>query len=50
MAMLEDAPFDLLCPGRRPEGLAPVLLPLLTIGLSLALRQVERRMRETQLR
>ncbi len=25
--MLEDAPFDLLCPGRRPEGLAPVLLP-----------------------
>lgn len=24
--MLEDPPFDLLCPGRRPEGLAPVLL------------------------
>ncbi|MFN8017433.1 MAG: hypothetical protein U0P45_04845 [Acidimicrobiales bacterium] len=28
MAMLEDPPFDLLCPGRRPEGLAPVLLPI----------------------
>jgi hypothetical protein len=27
MAMLEDAPFDLLDPGRRPAGLAPVLLP-----------------------
>jgi dihydrodipicolinate synthase/N-acetylneuraminate lyase len=25
--MLEDPPFDLLCPGRRPVGLAPVLLP-----------------------
>ncbi|MEZ5139180.1 MAG: hypothetical protein R2711_10580 [Acidimicrobiales bacterium] len=27
MAMLEDAPFDLLIPGRRPSGLAPVHLP-----------------------
>lgn len=27
--MLEDPPFDLLCPGRRPTGLAPVLLPYL---------------------
>lgn len=25
--MLEDAPFDLLIPGRRPSGLAPVHLP-----------------------
>lgn len=25
--MLEDAPFDLLIPGRRPTGLAPVHLP-----------------------
>jgi hypothetical protein len=25
--MLEDPPFDLLCPGRRPTGLAPVLVP-----------------------
>jgi hypothetical protein len=25
--MLEDPPFDLLCPGRRPTGLAPLLLP-----------------------
>ncbi len=25
--MLEDAPFDLLCPGRRPAGLGPVFLP-----------------------
>jgi hypothetical protein len=25
--MLEEPPFDLLCPGRRPAGLAPVLLP-----------------------
>jgi len=25
--MLEDPPFDLLCPGRRPLGIAPVLLP-----------------------
>lgn len=25
--MLEDAPFDLLGPGRRPSGLAPVLVP-----------------------
>lgn len=25
--MLEDPPYDLLCPGRRPSGLAPVLLP-----------------------
>jgi dihydrodipicolinate synthase/N-acetylneuraminate lyase len=30
--MLEDAPFDLLCPGRRPAGLAPVLLPFLPDG------------------
>ncbi|MBX3313974.1 MAG: hypothetical protein KF906_06620 [Actinobacteria bacterium] len=27
MAMLEDPPFDLLCPGRRPTGIGPVLLP-----------------------
>jgi hypothetical protein len=26
--MLEEPPFDLLCPGRRPAGLAPVLLPI----------------------
>lgn len=25
--MLEDPPFDLLCPGRRPTGIGPVLLP-----------------------
>ncbi|MCU1355467.1 MAG: hypothetical protein JWM89_885 [Acidimicrobiales bacterium] len=25
--MLEDPPFDLLCPGRRPRGLAPVHVP-----------------------
>ncbi len=25
--MLEDAPFDLLCPGRRPSGIGPVYLP-----------------------
>lgn len=25
--MLEDPPYDLLCPGRRPTGLGPVLLP-----------------------
>lgn len=30
--MLEDPPFDLLCPGRRPTGLAPVLLPYLADG------------------
>ena len=30
--MLEDPPFDLLCPGRRPAGLAPVLLPYLPSG------------------
>ena len=30
--MLEDPPFDLLCPGRRPAGLAPVLLPSLSSG------------------
>ena len=30
--MLEDPPFDLLCPGRRPDGLAPVLLPFLPDG------------------
>jgi hypothetical protein len=30
--MLEDPPFDLLCPGRRPTGLAPVLLPYLPSG------------------
>jgi len=30
--MLEDPPFDLLCPGRRPTGLAPVLLPIDTTG------------------
>lgn len=30
--MLEEAPFDLLCPGRRPSGLAPVLLPFLPSG------------------
>ena len=30
--MLEDPPFDLLCPGRRPTGLAPVLLPFLPSG------------------
>lgn len=30
--MLEDPPFDLLCPGRRPTGLAPVLLPYLPDG------------------
>jgi hypothetical protein len=30
--MLEDPPFDLLCPGRRPTGLAPVLLPFLPDG------------------
>lgn len=30
--MLEDPPFDLLCPGRRPLGLAPVLLPFLPSG------------------
>lgn len=30
--MLEDPPFDLLCPGRRPSGLAPVLLPYLPSG------------------
>jgi dihydrodipicolinate synthase/N-acetylneuraminate lyase len=30
--MLEDAPFDLLIPGRRPSGLAPVLLPFLPDG------------------
>lgn len=28
--MLEDAPFDLLCPGRRPAGIGPVLLPFAT--------------------
>jgi len=27
VAMLEDPPFDLLCPGRRPTGIGPVLLP-----------------------
>ena len=32
VAMLEDPPFDLLCPGRRPTGLAPVLLPVLPDG------------------
>jgi hypothetical protein len=30
--MLEDPPFDLLVPGRRPAGLAPVLLPYLPDG------------------
>lgn len=25
--MLEEPPFDLLCPGRRPTGIGPVLLP-----------------------
>ncbi len=30
--MLEDPPFDLLCPGRRPTGLGPVLLPFLPSG------------------
>ena len=30
--MLEDPPYDLLCPGRRPTGLAPVLLPYLPSG------------------
>lgn len=30
--MLEDPPFDLLCPGRRPTGLAPVILPFLGSG------------------
>lgn len=30
--MLEDAPFDLLDPGRRPDGLAPVLLPYTAEG------------------
>ena len=30
--MLEDPPYDLLCPGRRPAGLAPVLLPFLPDG------------------
>ncbi len=30
--MLEDPPFDLLCPGRRPHGLAPVLLPFAPDG------------------
>lgn len=25
--MIEDPPFDLLCPGRRPTGIGPVLLP-----------------------
>ena len=25
--MLEDPPYDLLCPGRRPSGLAPVFVP-----------------------
>ncbi|MCU1499676.1 MAG: hypothetical protein JWM47_3629, partial [Acidimicrobiales bacterium] len=27
VAMLEDPPFDLLCPGRRPTAVGPVLLP-----------------------
>lgn len=30
--MLEDPPFDLLCPGRRPAGIAPVLLPATDAG------------------
>jgi hypothetical protein len=30
--MLEDPPYDLLCPGRRPQGLGPVLLPVLDDG------------------
>jgi hypothetical protein len=30
--MLEDAPYDLLCPGRRPQGLGSVLLPVLDDG------------------
>lgn len=30
--MLEDPPYDLLDPGRRPSGLAPVLLPFLDDG------------------
>jgi hypothetical protein len=30
--MLEEAPFDLLCPGRRPAGLAPVAMEILDSG------------------
>ena len=32
MAMLEDPPFDLLCPGRRPTGLGVVHLPFTVDG------------------
>lgn len=30
--MLEDPPFDLLCPGRRPTGIGPLLLPVSADG------------------